>query len=97
MILKSNLPVNNRKIDLLKKIDTVLFQNKSRWDYGASIGDGLVLKPMGFELFARIKIFSPFKPIYHQVYLNEHDTYSEIRNELIIFRHLVNGNPYIVY
>lgn len=97
MIKKSDLPVNNYNIELLKSLDSSYFQNKSKWLYGSPVSIGLDNRPMGYELYATIKTYIvPERPFEFSVFINEKMTDTEIQEEIRQFKELTDGYKYIV-
>ena len=97
MIRKSDLPVNDYNIELLKSLDTAYFQNKSKWLYDPPVGTGLVLRPIGYELYTTIRIYiMPEKPFDFDVVINEKMTDTEIQEEIRQFKELTDSYKYIV-
>lgn len=97
MIKISDLPVNDYNIELLKSLDIAYFQNKSKWLYGSPVGTGLVLRPMGYELYATIMTYIiPERPFEFSVFINEKMTDTEIQEEIRQFKELTDGYKYIV-
>lgn len=87
----------NYNIDMLKSLDTTYFQNKGKWQYSSPVHDGFKSRPIGYELFAKIKTYiNPNRPFEFYVFINEKMTDQEIQEEIRQFKELTDGYKYIV-
>lgn len=97
MLKITDLPANDHNIELLKSLDSSYFQNKSKWSYCSPVGMGLVLRPMGYELYATIRTYIiPERPFEFSVFINEKMTNEEIQEEISQFKRLTDKYKYIV-
>ena len=84
-------------IAMLKSLDEAYFQNKSKWDFSSPVGNGIILRPKGNEICARIRTYIiPEKPFEFYVFINEQMTDEEIQTELREFKELTDGYRYDV-
>ena len=97
MLKLTDLPVNNYNVDMLKSLDTAYFQNKSKWLYCSPVNSGKILRSLGYEICATIKVYIiPKRPFEFSIFINENMTDKEIQEEISEFKRLTDGYKYVV-
>ena len=93
-IKTTELPINNNKINILKKINESYFKNQGNWCSGATPVCDNETRPLGYELYVNVTVYIPYRPFNFSLFFNEYNTDKEIKDELKQLKYLTNNFKY---